>query len=156
MAGMDDESPDGGAVENDLAAVSFDELTDHYQSQADAATTHVRIIAVQCDDPEYRAANRCSAVVVQWNQTIGRILGWKDDDAEDVVPHSESDQGTEKIRMVYHFRQMRRGDFASVCPEVAALWVKCGIARRVSEEEFARASAIVEANAQVPAHPADV
>lgn len=152
MVGMDDESPGGGAVETDRAAV-FSE----YQRAIDYTVCSLRTIAFMACDPKYANTDNVPAQIQMWNVYTSTMGGEKDQDIEDVEQYSDKHSDLSiKIRMRYCFKQMNRGDLAVVGQEVADLWLGAGIAYRISEEEFAKASAIIEANAQVPAHPAVV
>lgn len=139
----------GGAVVNsdDRAAVVF-------QKRIDEVVGTIAVVAAQMGDERFRSnEEKTSAGVVLWNQSIPKMLGIEAvEDIEDVQAYEGSADDLVKVRMVYHFRQMDRGDYAAVLPEVADLWAKAGIARKVSNEEFARVSAIIEANAKVPVH----
>lgn len=152
MAGMDDHSPDGGAVHDDRAAVISE-----FQRTIDYTVCSLRTIAFMACDPKYANTDNVPAVIQMWNVYTASMGRDKDPDVEDVEQYSDKRSDLSiKIRMRYCFKQMNRGDLAVVGQEVADLWLGAGIAYRISEEEFAKASAIVEANAQVPAHPADV
>lgn len=136
--------PDGGAVLQDEDRAAFalaQHAHDEYQRYFDGVTVAILGTAWQGSASVQFSAQE--GAIHNFNYAVKQIMGVEvREEAEMVTGGTEV--GPNKLRMVYCFETMKRGDYAATTDQMAEMWVGMGVAKRVSEEEFAGAVAHVE------------